>query len=391
MAKQRDSTDDKLIQELTKLLSDEKSYNNILSSMCTPPSNLSRAIASLFAEINLGDPGLFPTALKLEKEMLNELATMLHAPKGWSGSVTSGGSESNLIGCWASRNWAHKEKGIKNGSIILPKSAHVSFEKAVDLLNLEPKWIPLNEKKQIDIDKVQEEINNETVCIVGIAGTTGTGVCDDIKALSDIAIDNNIFLHVDAAHGGMILPFLEEIGYPKYDFDFSVEGVKSITIDTHKILGGLIPGGNILFRSMKYSKLIEKKISYLSDSSTTQINITGTRPGNSVLSSWILLKKYGRSYIIDRVKECMELTEYLVSKLKQMDAIKLAFEPTINIIGFTTGFMSTQELIESLSQYGWKLSFYSNWARIVVMPHFNKDNVDLFINNLGEILANRRN
>ncbi|MHA1220911.1 MAG: tyrosine decarboxylase MfnA [Candidatus Heimdallarchaeota archaeon] len=386
MTEQRDSTFTKLIQELTNRLADEKSYNHVLSSMCTPPSDLSRDIASLFAEINLGDPGLFPETVKMEQEVLSELALLLQAPKSWCGSITSGGSESNLIGCWAARNWARKNHGIKHGKIIFPKSVHVSFEKAADLLSVEPTWVALNEKHQIDIEAVKEALDKNTIAIVGIAGATGTGVCDDIVALSEIALDNNLFLHVDAAHGGTIYPFFKDLGLDAPSFGFENEGVKSITIDTHKLLGSLIPGGSIIFRDESISEVISKGISYLSDATTKQFTITGTRPGNAVISSWVLLKKLGRQYIIERTKYCLDLTKYLVDKMKEISELKLVFEPIINIVGFTSTSFTSNELADKLRLKGWQLSIYNDWIRIVVMPHVTLEMIDTFILDMKSII-----
>ena len=372
--------------QLEQLLRNEKSYDHILSSMCTPPHDLTRYIASEFAEINLGDPGLFPKAVELEKEVLQEIASILNASGSWVGSTTSGGSESNLIGCWAARNWSRDRKKITKGKILLPESAHVSFIKTADILNIDIDWVPLNDKYQIDIEQVKEKINDKIVGIVGIAGTTGTGVCDDIPALSEIALDNKIPLHVDAAHGGMILPFLNEIGLTSPSFAFENSGVTSITIDNHKILGSLIPGGNIIFRSLDYTEKIEKRISYLADSQTRQITITGTRPGNAVLSAWVLLKQFGKEFITSRVKHSFEITKYLVEKLKEVPTIELVFEPSLNIIGFTSSKLSSERLVEKLKRSNWDLSIFNHWVRIVAMPHFTMEMVDKFIKSLNEIL-----
>ncbi|NHJ46722.1 MAG: tyrosine decarboxylase MfnA [Asgard group archaeon] len=372
------------------MLADDKSYSNVLSSMCTPPNDISRLVAGEFAEINLGDPGLFPTAIKMEQDVLSILASFLNAPKKWHGSITSGGSESNLLGCWTARNWGRQEKGIKNGRIIFPKSAHVSFEKAIDLLSITPDWIDLNQQLMIDIEAVKENITDETVGIIGIAGTTGTGICDDIKALSEIAIDHNLYLHVDAAYGGTVFPFLTDLGRVPPQFAFENEGVKSITIDTHKILGGLIPGGAIIYRSKEFSNLISKNITYLSDSSTTQITITGTRPANSMISSWILLKKFGRKYLVNRVKKALFLTNHLISQFKKIPEIELVFQPNLNIIGFTCTVFTTKELVEKLKDKDWLLSIYDDWIRIVVMPHLEKKIISKFVNDLKSIIKEKK-
>lgn len=375
---------------ISKLLNDklgeEHSYDQVFSSMCTPPSDIARKIASEYAEINLGDPGLFPESVKLEKEVLEEFAELLHAPNSWTGTITSGGSESNLIGCWAARNWARKYKGIKHGKILIPKSAHVSFEKASDILDIQTEWIPLTEKHQVDINAVQKSIDKNTIGIIGIAGTTGTGACDDIKALSNIAENHNLYLHIDAAHGGTIFPFLEDLGLSSPIFDFQNRGVKSISIDTHKMFRSLIPGGCVIFRTEDYPNTIIKNISYLSDSSTKQMTITGTRPGSSVIASWILLKKFGRSYMVGKVKKALENTKYLTQRLKENSMLELTFEPMINIVGFTNKVVPNVDLVKSLNKKGWHLSIYSNWIRIVVMPHVLKNMIDIFISDLQEQL-----
>ena len=375
-----------IIEDLMVLLKDEDSFNQVLSSMCSPPPKIAREIAKIFAATNLGDPGLFPETVKLENEVLAHLADLLQAPSSWTGAITSGGSESNIIGCWAARNWSKVNRGIEKGKIIFPESAHISFEKAADLLNLESVWISLNENFQVDIEAVKEAIDYRTVGIVGIAGATGTGVCDDINALSDLAIEKNLYLHVDAAHGGTIYPYLKKLGHEVPIYGFENSGVKSITIDTHKILGSLIPGGSIIFRSEEITKTIVKSITYLSDSSTKQLTITGTRPGSSVIAAWVLLKKLGESYILERVKESFEVTKYLTQRLKELTKIRLVFEPSLNIIGFTCSQMTNEDLVKELLQKGWHLSIYSNWTRIVVMPHVTKEVIDKFINDLETIL-----
>jgi tyrosine decarboxylase/aspartate 1-decarboxylase len=390
MNKFNDKIDSKqILSEIKNDLKDELSYESVFSSMCTPPPKIARTIAAEFSEINLGDPGLFPKSVQKENEVLQYLANLLNAPKTWIGSITSGGSESNLIGCWVARNWSNSKKGINNGHIIIPKSAHVSFEKAIDILSIKAKWVDLTDTYQIDIESVKEQITEETLGIIGIAGTTGTGVCDNIRALSELAIDHKLYLHIDAAYGGTIFPFLQDLGRISPSFSFENEGVDSITIDTHKMLGSLIPGGAIIIRSSDFYKTISKNISYLSDSSTTQITLTGTRPGSSVISSWVLIKKYGKNYLTNRVKKSLELTEHTISGLKSTPSISLTFKPMINIIGFTSKAFTTKELVEKLRQKGWYLSIYNNWIRIVVMPHLNKETINKFIKDLKSIIKEK--
>ena len=123
---------------------------------------------------------------------------------------------------------------ITDPEIIVPKSAHFSFKKAADMLCLKLNEAELDSSYRIDIKSVEELISKNTVAIVGVAGTTELGKIDPIEDLSNICLDNNIYLHVDAAFGGYSIPFLNEIGYELPKFDFGLRGVCSITIDPHR-------------------------------------------------------------------------------------------------------------------------------------------------------------
>ena len=106
--------------------------------------------------------------------------------------VVTGGTEANIMAMRAARNHARKYKGIKNGEIIIPDSAHFSFKKAADMMNLKIIEAKLDENYKIDVESVKENISDKTVAIVAIAGTTELGLVDPIEELSKIAYENNI-------------------------------------------------------------------------------------------------------------------------------------------------------------------------------------------------------
>ncbi len=120
----------------------------------------------------------------------------------------------------APRNYAREHKGIVNGEIIIPESAHFSFNKAADMLNLKIVQVDLDENYKMDINSLKNSITENTVAIVAIAGTTELGLIDSIEEISKIAKEHDIYLHVDAAFGGFSIPFLKLAGYdfPKFDF-----------------------------------------------------------------------------------------------------------------------------------------------------------------------------
>lgn len=163
---------------------------------------------------------------------------MHHADAG--GYATSGGTESNI----QALRIAKRQKSVKSPpNIVIPASSHFSFTKACDILGLEMRTVPLDAGFRMDTEAVDGLVDNDTIAIVGgVVGTTEYGVVDPIARLSEIALDRDVFLHVDAAFGGMVVPFLDS---PPVPFDFSLPpGVSSISVDPpHKMGMSTIPAG----------------------------------------------------------------------------------------------------------------------------------------------------
>ncbi|UCE07980.1 MAG: aminotransferase class I/II-fold pyridoxal phosphate-dependent enzyme, partial [bacterium] len=156
-------------QILKTINANDMSYDSgqILGSMCTKPLALSIKLFQKFSDRNLGDPGLWRGTWKLEREAVKILGTLLHNPNA-AGYIVTGGTEGNLMAMRLARNShfnGHPE-------IIVPCSAHASFDKAADLMRLNIIKIPLTSEYKIDIEAVEEAISKNTVAIVGIAGTT---------------------------------------------------------------------------------------------------------------------------------------------------------------------------------------------------------------------------
>jgi tyrosine decarboxylase/aspartate 1-decarboxylase len=189
---------------LSKMRAKDLSYERILSSMCTPPHPIALKAHQKFQETNLGDPGLFPGSADLEQQAVRMIAEMLGHPQA-CGYLSTGGTESNIQAIRAARN-AHD---FRDGNIVVPKSAHFSFDKIGDLLCLEIRKADLDRDLKVDVGSVEDLIDDKTVSIVGIAGTTEFGQVDPIDQLGKLALDSGIHLHVDAAFGGFVLPFLK--------------------------------------------------------------------------------------------------------------------------------------------------------------------------------------
>ncbi len=368
-------------EEILKYLFDARkkdwkySDGKILNSMCTSPHPFAKHVYELFSDTNLGDAGLFKGTKGLENEAVGMLGSLLGKPNA-AGFVLSGGTEANVMALWIARNMKRGE----NPELIVPKTAHFSIEKAADMLGFKLVMARC-EEHCVDISDVKDKISDNTVAIVGIAGTTEYGTIDDIEALSKIALNEDLYLHVDAAFGGLVIPFLKELGYGTKDFDFSIEGVSSITVDPHKMGLAPIPGGCLLLRERAWLDHIETPSPYLTEKK--HYTLTGTRTGASAASVYAALKLLGMEGYRENVRVCMERTLKLYDELKSLGVSML--EPTMNI--FVFGHEMQDEISDGLAKKGWGISRTTRGEiRLVIMPHVTDDRIDEFIRDLKEIL-----
>jgi tyrosine decarboxylase/aspartate 1-decarboxylase len=368
-----------VLAELRKFWAQDLRYEDgrILCSMCTAPHHVAKTAHSLFSSSNLGDSGLFLGSLRLEREVIQNLAVLLNG-KGSVGFLVSGGTEANLLALLAARNMAN----VSNPEVVLPESAHFSFTKICNLLRLKPVHASLDSAYRVVPSSVEKCITKNTVAVVGTAGTAELGAVDPIDKLSAIALKHGVYLHVDAAFGGLIIPFLRDIGYDAANFDFSLEGVKSITVDPHKMGMTTIPAGGILFRNGTFLDYIKTETPYLTEE--RQYTFVGTRPGASAAATWAVFEHLGREGFRTTIQHCMRLTTFLSSRLEAL-GFKLVSQPTLNIVAFRGS--NSKRLSKKLRQQGWFVSYIPrlDCIRIVVMPYLRKRHLTAFLKDLSEI------
>lgn len=373
-----------ILEELRTRLSRDFSFRDghILGSMCSYPDGLVSQVFAEFLEKNIGDPGLFPATVELESEVIHIIGSFLGAPEA-IGSVLTGGTEANIVAMWAAKRKAEKLRR----QVVLSESAHFSFDKAADLMDLELVRIPLDDDKRVNLALLEAAVSDRTMAIVGMAGSTGLGTVDDLEALSRIALRNDLYLHVDAAFGGFVLPFLAEAGYPSLPFDFSLPGVSSITIDPHKMGRSAIPAGCLLFRNRQLARYAETNVTYLAGGETNQRTITGTRSGASVAAVWTSLNQLGRAGLVENVRRAMELTHWFVEQVRKTPGLAAVVEPTLNIVGVATQRGDIVQLASRLRHQGWAVSLFDGYLRIVLMPHVTREHLSEFLKDVQRLNA----
>jgi tyrosine decarboxylase/aspartate 1-decarboxylase len=368
-------------EEVLRILEEMKGrdlqYDRFFSTMCTRPHSIAVKAHNLFLETNLGDPGLFPGVAELEARTISIMGDLLGCPDA-VGYISTGGTESNIQAIRAARSASR----VRDGNVVVPASAHFSFDKIGDLLNLEVRKADLDENLSVDIASVERLVDDRTVAVVGIAGTTEFGQVDPIDELAKIAKDRGIHLHVDAAFGGFVLPFLDS----DYKWDFRVAGVSSITIDPHKMGMSTIPAGGLLFRTFRDMNALELDTHYLTVA--RQASLTGTRSGAAAAATYAVIIHLGRSGFRKVVSYCMDLTRHLVAGSKQI-GINPVIEPVMNVVALKV--KSTSVVRSELIKRGWHVSMTrepNRALRLILMPHMTHENIDLFLVDLEVVLKN---
>jgi glutamate decarboxylase len=217
---------------------------------------------------NFIDHAEYPITAEIEQRCIRMLADLYNAPGETTGARTQGSSEAIMLGA-LSLKWKWKErreaegKGTEKPNLVFGGDVHVVWEKFCRYFDVEPRIVRLREDKYvIGPEDVEPHVDENTIGVAAVLGTTFTGHADDIQGINDLLLriketqGINVPLHVDAASGGFVWPFL----YPDSEWDFRLEQVRSINVSGHKF-GLVYPGiGWLVFREK--SDLAEDLVFY---------------------------------------------------------------------------------------------------------------------------------
>ncbi len=359
-------TEEELFTFLAKKKSEDLDYDVILSSMCTIPHSIAVRAHCMFMETNLGDPGLFPGTMALEHLLVRRFGDLFHCP-GAGGYATSGGTESNIQALRLAK--VHR-LDTASPNVIVPDSAHFSFKKACDILGLEMRRVPLTRDFRMDADLAAAQVDENTVALVGVAGTTEYGMVDPIADLAKIAREHDLFFHVDAAFGGMVIPFLDD----PVPFDFAVPGVTTIAVDPHKMGMSTIPCGCLLTREPDLLNTLNIDTPYLTVKQ--EYTLAGTRPGAPVAGALAVMDYLGVEGMKAVVSGCMKNTRRLIAGMETF-GIPRAATPDVNVATF----VCDRERITPPWRVSWTCRKH---LRIVCMPHVHTGCIEAFLKDIGE-------
>src|SRR5215207_1014580 len=205
---------------------------------------------------NYIDHAEYPQTAVIEQRCIRMLADLYHAPGETTGTRTQGSSEAIMLGAlslkwkWRARREA-AGKPTDRPNLVFGGDVHVVWEKFCRYFDVEPRIIPLQSHKfTIGPEDVEPHLDENTIGVAAVLGTTFTGHADDIVGINDLLVrleserGLDVPLHIDGASGGFVWPFL----YPDSPWDFRLERVLSINVSGHKY-GLVYPGlGWLVFR-----------------------------------------------------------------------------------------------------------------------------------------------
>ncbi|CAH2070930.1 unnamed protein product, partial [Iphiclides podalirius] len=311
---------------------------------------------SLAAYTNPLHADIFPGVNKMEAEVVRMAVNLFHGDDGCCGTVTTGGTESIIMACKAFRDLAYS-KGISSPQMVVPSTVHSAFDKAAQYLGISVVTVPVDpDTLTVDVDKVEAAIGRRTCLIVGSAPNYPYGTMDDIAALSALALEYDVPLHVDACLGGFVGAFMPEAGHPIADFDFRLPGVASISADTHKY--GYAPKGTsvILYRREEYRHCQYTVTTEWPGGVYGSPTVNGSRAGGLIAACWATMMFVGKARYVHMTDEIVTTARYIESELRKIEGLFVFGKPSTTVVAFGSRLFDIFKLAELLHKKGWALN-----------------------------------
>ena len=370
-----------------------QSFDRVLSSMCTEPHPAAREAAERFLATNPGDPATYETVAELEREVVADLARLAEHPavddtegtltgddatdtvESAYGYVTSGGTEANIQAVRAARELTD----ASDPSVVVPTSAHFSFQKAAAVLGVELREVPTHpvdgdpeQAGRVDLAALEAAVDEETAAVVAVAGSTAYGRVDPVPAVAEIAETVDAAVHVDAAWGGFALPFTD------HDWSFADAPVDTITIDPHKLGQAAVPAGGLLARDPATLDSLAVDTPYLE--THAQATLTGTRSGAGVASARAAFDALYPAGYRAAHERAGKLAAWLDTELRERGYTVRPRDLPIVAVALP------ESLLAALREAGWKLSpTAAGEARVVCMPHVDRSALEAFLADLDRL------
>ncbi|MSP24571.1 MAG: aspartate aminotransferase family protein [Myxococcales bacterium] len=315
---------------------------------------LARETYSACMSINGLDPTAYPSARTLELGLVGACLELMRASEGAVGTATAGGTESVMLAVKAARDHAKKARPeLLRPKMLLPVTAHACFHKAAHYLGVEIVPVAVDATFRASLEDLRSQWTDDVILVVGSAPSYAHGVVDPIEGMAQLAREHGALMHVDACVGGLVLPFLRDLGMPVPAFDFRVEGVTSMSLDLHKY--GFAPKGSSML--LMRDRALRDAQYYACATWTGYTIVNSTTLGSKSLAAagaaLAVISHLGRDGYVRLARAMWEATALLVAAVKARPELRLLAEPDMNLFAFTTTDGDLFELADRLAECGW--------------------------------------
>ena len=381
-----------------ELMLDGSSRQNLATFVTTWMDPEAEKLMAETFDKNMIDKDEYPATAAIEARCVSMVADLFHAedlvdddPSSAIGVSTIGSSEAVMLAGLALKwRWRAKigDYKARTPNLVMGSNVQVVWEKFCKYFDVEPRYLPMAEGRYvITPEQVLGAVDEDTIGVVGILGTTFTGELEPIAeicaALDKLAADGGVDVpvHVDAASGGFVVPFL----HPDLHWDFRLPRVVSINVSGHKY-GLTYPGiGFVVWRSAEHlPEDLVFRVNYLGgDMPTFTLNFS--RPGNQVVGQYYNFLRLGRAGY-SQIMHCLSDTaRWLGDQLRASEHFEVISDGSaIPVLAFRlTGERPYTEfdISEALRAHGWQVPAYTMpedatdvaVLRIVVREGFSAD------------------
>ncbi len=312
---------------------------------------------SMYLSENGLDPTVFPSLLRLENELVAMAATHLGGDESIVGNFTSGGTESILLAVKAARDQARAERPhITTPEMILPVTAHAAFHKAACYFGVKVVPTPVGDTSfKADVAAMAAAITDNTILLVASAPSYGHGVIDPIVELGKLALEKKLLLHVDGCIGGFQLPYFKKLGAPVPDFDFSVPGVTSMSMDYHKYAYCPKGASVVLYRDASLRKMQFFACADWTGYTVINAAVQSSKSGGPLAAAWAVLNFMGDEGYLAVTRPVLEATNRIVEAIDAMPDLRIMGKPEMSLIAFTSDTIDVFQLVDEMNLRGWYL------------------------------------
>jgi glutamate decarboxylase len=322
---------------------------------------------------NFIDHAEYPQTAEIEQRCIRMLADLFNAPGETTGARTQGSSEAIMLGA-LSLKWKWRERREAAGkptdkpNLVFGGDVHVVWEKFCRYFDVEPRIVPLRpDKYTIGPEDVAAHVDENTIGVAAVVGTTFTGHADDVVGINDLLVSLrddkglDVPMHIDGASGGFVWPFL----YPDSKWDFRLEQVRSINVSGHKF-GLVYPGiGWLIFREK--SDLAEDLVFYENYLGKTDATFTlNFSTGSSmVLAQYYVMIRFGREGFEFVMRSMQKNAEFLAQRIEEIGRFKVigAGDERLPLVAFQLAgeepFDEFDIAFQVAAERGWMLPAYT--------------------------------